>query len=220
MATTITAVQGTRISHAVFIDLTLNDTTYYISSAYQPITVNGNVYTELGALLQVSDITENLKTTNGDVTISLSGIPSQANYMSLVLNTPIKGGSVEIRRVFFDPDTLEALPGQEYLRYRGIIINYSIEEQTDFINGELTNSISVSCASYNKLLENKVVGQRTNGTDRKKFYPGDISFDRVKDLQNTDFDFGKKYTGGNGYGGSSYPQYPGIPNFTGPFNIP
>jgi hypothetical protein len=51
------------------------------------------------------------------------------------------------------------------------------------------------------VLENKVTGQRTNGTDRNRFYPTDISFDRVKTLQNTSFDFGKKYVGGNGYGG-------------------
>lgn len=212
MATTITAVQTNRIAHAVFIDLTLDETTYYISSAYEPITVNGNVYTELGALLSVSSLTEDLKTSSGDVRISLSGIPSEADYMTIVLGSPIKGGTVKIRRVFFDPDTLQPISGQEYLRYTGIITNYSVEEQSDILAGELTNAITVTCASLNTLLENRVTGQRTNGTDRKRFFSGDISFDRVKDLQNTDFDFGKKYQGGTGYGGPSAPPgtFPGF----------
>ena len=64
MATPITAVQGSRISHALFIDLTLGNVTYYISSAYQPITIDSNTYTELGAFLQIGDVTEDLKTTN------------------------------------------------------------------------------------------------------------------------------------------------------------
>lgn len=201
MSTTITAVQGTSISHALFIDLTLGNVTYYISSAYQPITINGDTYTELGAFLQIGDVTEDLKTTNGDIVISLSGIPSDANYMDIVLSTSIKGGNVVVRRGFFDSQTLQPIAGQMFERYRGIVTNFSVDESVNFLNGELTNQISISCASLNSLLETQVRGQRTNQTDRKRFYPADVSMDRVKALQNTGFDFGKKYTGGQGYGG-------------------
>jgi hypothetical protein len=219
VATTITAVQGTSISHAVFIDLTLGSTTYYLSSAYNPVTIGSNTYTELGAYLQMSEMTEDLKTTNGDVIISLSGIPSEADYLSLVLDPTIqiKGGEVKIQRAFFDTDTLLALPGQVFTRYEGIITNWAIEEDTDFISGELVNRVSVVCASINSLLESKVTGQNTNTTSRQRFYPGDISFDRVKTIQNTSFDFGKEYTGGNGYGG--YNGGPGNMPFN-PNNIP
>ena len=106
MTTQITAVQTENISHAVFVDLEINGTTYYISTAYAPITISGNTYTELGALLQIGELSDDLKTTNGDVTLSLSGVPSEADYMGLVLNTPIKGGRVTIRRGFFDAETL------------------------------------------------------------------------------------------------------------------
>lgn len=212
MTTEITAVQGNRITHAVFIDLTLNDTTYYLSSAYSPITIEGNTYTQLGAFLQVGNIVEDLKTTNGDVIVSLSGIPSDVNFMDIVLGSPIKGGEVIIRRGFFDPQTLQVLSGQIFERYRGVITNYSVDETTNFISGELTNQISISCASLNTVLENRVTGQRTNGTDRRKFYPDDISFDRVKDLQNTNFDFGREYRGGQGYGGGG-----GYGGFGGPY---
>jgi len=50
-------------------------------------------------------------------------------------------------------------------------------------------------------LNNKVTGQRTNSSDRTRFYPGDISFDRTSVIANAGFDFGKKFTGGRGYGG-------------------
>ena len=90
-----------------------------------------------------------------------------------------------------------------YTRYTGIITNFNVEEVNDPFSGDRTHTVVISCASLNQLLENKVMGQRTNGSDRKRFYPGDISFDRVKDLQGISFDFGKKYTGGTGYGGTS-----------------
>jgi hypothetical protein len=204
MTTPITAVQGTSISHALFIDLTLGNVTYYISSAYQPITINGNTYTELGAFLQIGDVTEDLKTTNGDVVISLSGIPSDANYMDIILSTSIKGGNVIVRRGFFDTVTLQPIAGQVFERYRGIITNFNVDETVSFLNGELTNQIGISCASLNNLLETQVRGQRTNSTDRKRFYPTDISMDRVNALQNTAFDFGKKFTGGGGFGGGGF----------------
>lgn len=201
MTTPITAVQGSSISHALFIDLTLANVTYYISSAYQPITIDGNTYTELGAFLQIDDVTEDIKTTNGDVVIALTGIPSDANYMDIILSTSIKGGNVVVRRGFFDTATLQPIAGQVFERYRGVITNFAVDETTNFLSGELTNQIAITCASLNSLLETQVRGQRTNSTDRKRFYPTDLSMDRVKALQNTAFDFGKDLTNGAGAGG-------------------
>jgi hypothetical protein len=205
MSTSIPQVGNTSISHAIFIDLTLNanftPTTYYISSAYKPITINGNTYTELGAFLALGSITDDLKVTNGDLQISLTGIPSDVNYMDIVLSNPIKGGNVVVRRGFFDTNTLQPIANAVYERYRGVITNYAVDETTSFLTGELVNTITVSCASINSVLQNKITGQRTNSTDRKRYFPTDISFDRVADLTNTSFDFGKKFVGGQGYGG-------------------
>lgn len=201
MATPITAVQDNNISHALFIDLDLDGNVYYISSAYKPITIDGNSYTELGAFLGISEIRDDLKTTNGDLNISLTGIPSNENYVDIMLSYPIKGGNVVIRRAFFDVSTLQPISGQVFERYRGIITNFSIDETENFLLGELVNTITVSSSNINTLLSNKVAGQRTNSSDRTRFYPGDISFDRTSVIANTGFDFGKKFTGGSGYGG-------------------
>ena len=200
MPTSITAIDTeTNIAHAIFIDLTLGSTTYYISSAYSEVQIGANTYTELGALLSVAPITDDLKTTNGDISITLSGIPSNQDYQSLILGTQIKGGNVKIQRGFFDPVTLQALPGQVYTRFQGIITNFTLDEDLDVFRGDSTIAVTINCASLNSLLENKICGQRTNPSDRRRFYPGDISFDRVPMLQNTSFDFGKKYSGGTGY---------------------
>lgn len=208
MATQIAAVQRSGISHCVLIDLTLADTTYYISSAYQAIQFDGNTYTELGAFLQVSELREDLKSSNGDIAISLSGVPSESAYMDIVLSAPIRGGTVRIRRAFFDESTGQLLQDsnnqiQVFDRYQGIITNFSVDEQTNFITGNLNNQITVTCSSLQTLLDNRITGQRTNGTDRRRYYPGSIDFDRVKVIQNTRFDFGKAYSAGPGYGGGS-----------------
>jgi uncharacterized membrane protein YgcG len=200
MATTITPVTLPEIKHCLLIDLTLDSNVYYISSAWKTITYGGNDYTELGAFLSVGEFTEDIKTTNGDIGISLSGIPSNENYMSQVLTTPIKGGEVVVYRAFFNDDySLDS--GNVFQRFKGIITNFSIEETENILNGELTATISVSCASINTILESKVAGQRTAPLDRKKFYPTDNTFYRVPELQNVQFDFGREYTGGSGYGG-------------------
>jgi hypothetical protein len=199
MATTITPVQQDHISSCLLIDLTLNSTTYYISSAYKPITYNTNTYTELGSFLQVSDFQEDIRTTNGDISLTLGGIPSEQNYLSLILTTPVKGGNISVYRGFYDTTTHELDTSQVYKRFQGVITNFAIQE--DFQPGQtLTNSVTVTCASINSLLENRIAGQRTNPQDRERLFPNDAVFDRVPELFNISFDFGKEYQG-YGYGG-------------------
>jgi len=184
MATPMPPVTGNvNIASAQFVSLQLGDTTYRFSDAYETITVDGEQYTDLGHMLMISDFTYNYKSTQGTSQIMISGVPSDPNYMNIVQSTPIRGGDIEIRRVFFDPDTLEPLAGEEYLRFKGIISNYIIEEQdTDFFTGVSTNVITFEAASVYAVLSKKISGQRTNGSERRKFYPGDPSFDRVKEV--------------------------------------
>jgi len=201
MSTTITAVQGDHIISVVLIDLTLDATTYYISNAYKPVTFNSNNYTELGSFLGMAAISDDIKTTNGDLSISLSGIPSDADYMNIILTSKIKGGSVIIRRGFMNKDDLELDTSQVFTRYSGIITNFAITEDVDILAKKNTNSITVTVASLNQLLQQKVKGQLTNPEDRKRLFPSDQIFDRIPDLQNLHFDFGKEFTSGGNYGG-------------------
>jgi uncharacterized membrane protein YgcG len=200
MARTIAPVQEDHIKHAMFIDLTLGGTTYYISSAYKPITYNSNTYTELGAFLQLGEIQEDIKTTNGDIGLRLNGIPSDNDYISLILGSPVKGGEVVVYRGFFNDDlTLDS--ANVFQRFKGVITNFAIEEDVDILEGIRTNSVSVSCSSIVTVLENKTSGQRTSPIDRDRVFPGDQTFKRVPDLQFVQFDFGREFNGTGGSGG-------------------
>ena len=201
MSTTITPVQSDHIVSILLIDLTLDGTTYYISNAYKPVTFNSNTYTQLGSFLNVETLTEDIRTTNGDIGLTLSGIPSEADYINLVLTTKIKGGSVVIKRGFMSKDDLELDTSQVYTRFKGIITNFNISEDTAILERQNTNSVTITVANTNSILEQRISGQRTNPEDRKRLFPNDQIFDRTPELVNLHFDFGKPFVGGGNYGG-------------------
>jgi hypothetical protein len=181
MATTISAVDTeTVISHGTFIDLTLGDITYYISDVYKPVTINSNEYTGLGLLLDVAPITYDYKTTAGSIELTISGVPNSPDFTQILNDTNVKGGDVEIRRAFFYPANATLISGEEYLSFKGVVSNFNIEEETAFISGRATNTIIIECASIYAILEKKISGQRTNGSDRRRYYSGAIDFDRVE----------------------------------------
>lgn len=210
MATTIPAVQDTdNIYPVTLIDLDLNGNVYYLSDSYKSFTVGGNDYNELGAFLSITDVDDNLKTTQADISLALSGIPSsstgsEVNYLRIILEQPIKGGNITISRAFMNSATQELDTGNVYTRYKGVITNYSIEERFNYLNKENDYAVTVIASSITALLENRVAGQRTDPVDRKRLYPADKSFDRIPDIHNSPFDFGKEYDGGSYYGGGGY----------------
>lgn len=203
MATDITSVQQSDISHALFVEVQIGGNVFHMSNGYKPVTVEGNVYTELGTFLAVQDFQDDIRKTEGDVTISLSGIPSEQDYLSLMLAEPIKGGNVTIRRGFYNLSNAEIDTNQVFTRYKGVITNFSITDDADRLADTETVTMSIMTSSINTVLKNKIKGQRTNPTERKRLYSGDKVFDKVPDLYNTAFDFGKEYSAGSGYGGGT-----------------
>tara|TARA_R110000796_G_scaffold61859_2_gene142971 strand:- start:596 stop:1246 length:651 start_codon:yes stop_codon:yes gene_type:complete len=197
MATTIVEVQGESISPITLIDLQLGATTYYISSNWKPVTVDGNNYSELGAFLSVSNIDDNLKYNANDLALTLSGIPSGQDYLRQILDNPVKGGNVTLKRAFVDSNTMELKSGV-YTRFKGVITNYKIDEQVNILSKQMDYAVTVTLASQLTVLSEKITGQRTNPEDRKRIFSADKSFNRVPILFNTAFDFGKEYTGGTG----------------------
>lgn len=198
--TTIVEVQGENITPITLIDLQIGTTTYFLTSNWKPVTVGGNAYTELGAFLSMANMEDNLKYNASDLTLTLSGIPSNENYLSEILTENIKGGNVTIQRAFVNQSTYE-LTGTQYTRFKGIITNFKIDETVNILNKQMDYAVTVILASQLTVLSNKITGQRTNPDDRKRLFPNDKSFDRVPILYNTSFDFGKEYTTGGGYGG-------------------
>ena len=196
MSTAIPEVEANNIKHCLLIQMQIGTTTYYISNSWKAITYDGNVYTQLGAFLSVGEFREDIKTTNGDLSLELTGIP--AGNIQTVLQNPVKGGVVKIFRAFFDDNYAVSTV---YPRYNGLITNFSINEQVSLDQGDITNTVGISVASINTILENRVNGQRTTPEDRARLFPTDTTFARVPIINNTAFDFGKDFSYGGGYGG-------------------
>jgi hypothetical protein len=53
-----------------------------------------------------------------------------------------------------------------------------------------TNTITLICANNLTILANTLKGRRTNPVDQRKYYPNDLSMDRVPKLIDSYFDFG------------------------------
>ena len=201
-----TAVGGTSIKHCLLVDILVNGTTYYISNAYGPVTFNGHTYTQLGHFMGMSELQDDLKTTNNQISLTLSGIPpddGSPNYMNIALNSNLKGSAIEIYRAFFDNATGFYTPSQVYLRFSGYVSNFSLNENWDQDNRMTSSSIGIQCSSIHAVLEKKYSGRRTNSTDQQFWYPGDTGMYRVKALADSQFDFGKPYSAPAPTGGTT-----------------
>ena len=160
------------------------------SSFNRPVTIDGDVFLPLGNLLGISSSSSDIRLSEEELTITISGVPLTS--IPEIINSGIKGSSIQIWRVFFDITTGDLLdiPNNPASKFRGLVNNYSIEE--DFTPGSqtTTNTILLSCASSVAILANKVSGRRTNPIDQKALYPFDVSMDRVNTLANSNFNFG------------------------------
>ena len=191
--TTINAVTGSQINHAEFVKLTVGvaGTVYTFCNAAAPITVGGNTFSNLGALLNVGDVQRDIKATSDDMTIALTGI-LPAN-ISVILSSDIKGSLVEVWRGFFDSNNqiITTPTTQFFKRYQGIINSVAITE--DF-NSEMRTRVatcSISCSSMRRILENRLSGVRTNKSNWQFIYgTSETSMNRVSEIANTYFDFG------------------------------
>lgn len=197
MTTNIPALQQSSLKHCMLVDITVNSTTYYISNAYSPISYQGNSYTQLGHFLGIGEIQDDLKITNNQITLNISGIPpddGSPNYLGVVLNSNIKGSKIRIYRAFFDSNNGFYRADQVYLRFDGYISNFSLNESWNQDSKQTANNISVQCSSVHAIMEKKYTGRRTNDQDQQLFFPGDTGMSRVKSLADASFDFGRPYT--------------------------
>lgn len=160
------------------------------SDLINPVYIDTEEYLGLGRLLSITSSSSEIKATNNDLTITLSGIPNDS--IGEILNSKIKGSSVEIYRGFFDASTgiVLNISGNPMSRYTGIINNFGLSEDYDSISRTSTNTITLMCSSFIDILGNTTKGRRTNPEDEKRFFPNDLSMDRVPNLATSNFNFG------------------------------
>lgn len=164
-----------------------NFDTAYITDCNTAISFNGNTYTNIGKLLSVGNTTSELKSSPGDITINLSGIPTGS--ISDILNQEIKGSVISIYRAFYNPSThapLSISGGNVLLKFKGVVTNYSISDTVDIDAQLAVSTITLTANSMVEVLANQVNGRRTNAAD----FPGESSMNRVQALANSNFNFG------------------------------
>lgn len=164
--------------------------TLTFSDYHQDYTIDSVNYTGLGQLLGITDTATNLRATPQEITIAISGIPS--DNISDILDNKVKGSEVEIYRGFFDVDTgaLLSISGNPAGKFKGVVTNFEISEDIEEFADEGTIQLSLICTSFIEILNNKVSGRRTNPTDQKALYATDVSMDRVPGLAKSNFNFG------------------------------
>ncbi len=194
MTTTMTALDSSSIIQAEFVRLTVQSNTYTFCNAAAPIGVNGITFTNLGSLLQISEIKRDVKATSSDLSISLTGI--DGTNVALVLDSTIKGSKIEIWRGFLNSNNqIITTPTQQFFkRYQGIVSNYSITEDWNEQLRTRVATVGLSCASFRTILENRVGGVRTTPKIWQVYYPGDTSMNRVPTIAGSYFDFGGQPT--------------------------
>lgn len=190
MSTTMAALSSNSINHAEFVRLTTSTATYTFCNAASPITVNGVDYTNLGSLLNISEVKRDLKATSTDLSIALTGVDGAS--ISLVLAANIKGSKIELWRGFLDGNNqIITTPTQQFFkRYTGIVSNYSITEDWNEQARTRVATVGLSCSSFRTILENRTGGVRTTPKIWQAYYPGDLSMSRVPVIANAYFDFG------------------------------
>lgn len=169
---------------------TATSTVLRFSDYYKNITIDGETYLGLGQLVGITSTRSEIKTSFSGLTISISGIPNTS--IAQIVNSRIKGCPIQVYRYVFDAET--GLPldidGNPAGRFFGTISNYSLQETYDIDNRVSSNTIVLDCKSLVEILDNKVVGRKTNPTSQKALYPNDLSMDRVPSLVGANFNFG------------------------------
>jgi hypothetical protein len=179
------------IESNLFIKITLPSSTLLFSDRLISTAIGGDTYVGLGKLLSVSGSNSELRSSGQELTIGISGIPDSA--ISDITTSSIKGSSVKIIRGLFNATTgsfLSAITGNPITRFSGYVNNIALDEEYDVESKNSSNTIILSCASNVDVLNNKIAGRRTNSESQKKFFPNDVSMDRVSAIESTYFDFG------------------------------
>ena len=187
------ALNSANIRHAEFVRLQIGNpvtTTYSFCNAAAPITVSGITFSNLGMLLSLGDIPQDIKATSDDITISLTGI--DPTNVGLILSSNIKGSTVEIWRGFLDSNNqiITSPTTQFFKRYTGIINSVGISESFDSDARVRVATCTIACTSMRKVLESRIAGLRTNQKSWQFYYPSDTSMNRVAAISNQYFDFG------------------------------
>ena len=186
----------TSVRTNLFVELTIDEyrttssgtfttQTLRFSDSSDSETVNGDTYTPLGTLLNITATSSEISPTTNTVSVSVSGIPNTS--IPEIVYSRIKGCDLKIYRKF---KTIAGVDIETAGYFLGKVTNYSIQEDYDVETRTASNIIILECATDVSILEKKIAGRKTNPISEQTFFPSDTAMDRVPTLKGTRFDFG------------------------------
>lgn len=180
------------IQSNLFVKIVLPNETLLLSDLNAGFTIGSDNYVGLGRFVSITPTSSEIRVSGDEISIAISGIPN--SEITNVTNSRIKGSRVEVRRVLFDAadGSFLNIPGNPIGVFNGYVNNYTLSEDFDAAQRISSNVILLTCSSIVSVLENKVAGRKTNPSSQKKFFPQDLSMDRVLNLESTTFNFGDK----------------------------
>jgi len=180
------------VQTANFVKLVIEDyATILVSNAQVSQTIAGDVYTNIGQLLYISDSRSEIRALEQSVTVGISGIP--AGSVAQILDNNPKGSAITIRQAFYNPTngTILSIAGNPLIKFKGIVTNYNMTEEWDNASKTASFTIVLECTSLITNILEKVSGRRTNDADQQTLYPDDLSMSRVSTITRAQFQFGK-----------------------------
>lgn len=190
-------VQNTNvIRYADFFRLGMADGTYYFATTPAPITIpsiSSTPFTALGQLVSVGNIQRDIKSTANETTITLIGVDT--SMLGLVLNSKIKGSSIDLWHGFFDSNNQLITSSGDgtgvYKYFSGYVNSFSISEQWMEEIRQYVGVVTMSASSFQLVLQNRTAGRYTNDNAWQSVNPGDTSMNRVTYISTINYAFGK-----------------------------
>ena len=188
---TIDLSSYTNISSHTFVRITVPDyETMTFSDYYKNYTIDGTNYTGLGSLMSIGQNRDEIRASSNDLAVTISGIP--VSRVSDLLSYKLNGCEMKMWRAFFDisTGTLLAITGNPLQKFSGFVDNFAISDEPGNGVEPGTVVLTFTCHSDIDLLSRKRAGRSTNSADQKRFFPSDLSMDRVATLSRSKFNFG------------------------------
>ena len=168
---------------------------YRMSTAPSELTipaVDALPFNALGSLVQVGDVTRDIKSTANETSVTIVGIDTA--LLGWVLGLNAKGSLLEMWHGFFDTNGALITAGGTgglYKFFTGYVNSYAISEQWMEEIRQYVGIISISASSVQIILQNRTAGRYTNDNAWKFFAPTDTSMLRVPFIQTINYPFGK-----------------------------
>lgn len=153
----------------------------------ETFTINGESYVPLGELLGVTASVSEIRPSSNTLTLTISGIPTDS--IAEIRYSKIKGAPIKIYRGWFNTLSGNQI-GEIEGKFFGLVNNYAIGEEYDIDSRTASNFIELECATSVDILGQKLAGRKTNPQSQQRFYPNDLSMNRVPVIKSTKFNFG------------------------------